>query len=62
LNELVEDGVFTSEQQRERFRSLYEREIQPPVWRHPAHRWLALGMACVTFAWIAFLFYQSLSG
>ena len=45
LLELVEDGVFDSEYQRERFRHLYEREVLKPSWRHPAHRWLAVRLA-----------------
>ncbi|MEL6106255.1 MAG: hypothetical protein AAFU85_09465 [Planctomycetota bacterium] len=61
LNELVEDGVFTTENQRERFRSLYEREIQPPHWRQPAHRMLALGVIAVSMIWLGYLFFQTLS-
>ena len=55
LLELVEDGVFDSEQQRERFRHLYEREMHRPTWRHPAHRWLLAGLLGVTSIWIAYL-------
>ena len=55
LHELVEDGVFDSEYQRERFRHLYEREVIRPSWRHPAHRWLALGCIAVASIWLAFL-------
>ena len=53
LHELVEDGVFDSEHQRERFRHLYEREVHRPSWRHPVHRWLLVGvvaMAAITLA------------
>ena len=53
LHEVVEDGVFDSEYQRERFRHLYERETHPPSWRHPAHRWLAAGVGVVTAATLA---------
>lgn len=60
LNELVEDGVFPSDHQRERFRSLYEREVQKPDWRHPAHRWLAGGMVAVSAVWLAYLVIRSL--
>jgi hypothetical protein len=50
LNELVEDGVFDSEQQRERFRALYNREVQGPTWRHAANRWLIGAIfACALF-------------
>ena len=55
LHEIVDDGVFDSEFQRERFRQLYEREVQHPSWQHPAHRWLAAGLIAVTFgcaAWV----------
>ncbi len=55
LHELVEDGVFDSEHQRERFRHLYEREIQSPSWRQPAHRWLLAGLIAVTSIWLAYL-------
>ncbi len=61
LHDLVEDGVFDSEHQRERFRHLYEREVHPPTWRHPAHRWLAAGLVAVTAIWIAYLLTRSLA-
>ena len=57
LNELVEDGVFTTEQQRERFRSLYERESFEPTFRQPAHRLLALGVVTVSLAWISYILF-----
>jgi len=55
LHELVEDGVFDSEYQRERFRHLYEREALRPSWRQPAHRWLLAGCLAIASIWIAFL-------
>ena len=61
LHELVDDGVFDSETQRERFRHLYEREVHPPSWRQPAHRWLAVGLVAVTFTWLAYLLFRILS-
>jgi len=61
LNELVEDGVFTTEHQRERFRSLYEREVQRPSWRQPAHRYLAFGVIMVSVLWLGFLWLRTLS-
>lgn len=61
LNELVEDGVFTAEKQRQRFRSLYEREIQKPDWRHPAHRLLAAGVIAVSAIWLSYLLVRTLS-
>ncbi len=48
LNELVEDGVFDSEQQRERFRMLYNREVQRPSWLRGANRWLVIGLSAAT--------------
>jgi len=53
LQELIDDGVFDSEQERDRFRSLYQQEVERPSWRQPAHRWLVAGMisvAAMTFA------------
>jgi len=60
LHELVEDGVFTTEHQRERFRSLYEREIQSPDWRQPAHRLLAAGVVAVSAIWLTYILVRSL--
>lgn len=60
LHELVEDGVFDSEDQRERFRQLYERELRRPSWRHPGHRWLAAGVLAMTLLCIAILLVKSL--
>lgn len=61
LNELVEDGVFTTETQRERFRSLYEQEVLEPDWRQPAHRLLAVGVVAVSTIWLAYLLVRSLT-
>ena len=61
LHELVEDGVFDSEHQRERFRHLYEREIHRPSWRHPAHRLLVGGMSAVASIWLAYLLVRTLA-
>jgi hypothetical protein len=55
LHELVEDGVFDCEHQRERFRHLYDREVHRPSWRHPAHQWLAAGVVAVTSICLAYL-------
>lgn len=55
LHELVEDGVFDSQEQRERFRHLYEREVRRPVWSHPAHRWLVGGVFVIAVASLAYL-------
>ena len=56
LNELVEDGVFDSEQQRERFRMLYKREVQRPSWRQGANRWLFIGLISATAISLAYWF------
>jgi hypothetical protein len=53
LCELVEDGVFDSQHQRERFRHLYEREVHRPSWRQPAHRWLLAGLIVVASVFLA---------
>ncbi len=61
LHELVDDGVFDSELQRERFRHLYEREVHPPSWRQPPHRWLAIGLVAVTVLCLSYLLVRILS-
>jgi hypothetical protein len=61
LHELVEDGVFDSESQRERFRQLYERELQRPSWRQPAHRWLIAGLVLVAAITLVIQLVQTLS-
>ncbi len=61
LHELVEDGVFDSEQQRERFRHLYERDVRRPLWNHPAHRWLAAGMVAIAAVCLIYLIVQKLA-
>ena len=61
LHELVEDGVFDSEHQLERFRHLYERELHRPSWRQPAHRWLAAGLILVTAICLAYLLVRTLA-
>ncbi|MCC9599451.1 hypothetical protein LOC67_02680 [Stieleria sp. JC731] len=60
LNELVEDGVFTNENQRDRYRSVYDREAQRPDWRHPAHRMLASGVIAMSVIWLSFQIAKSL--
>ena len=60
LHDLVEDGVFDSEYQRDRFRLLYEREVQKPSWRHPAHRWLIVGLIAIATIWLAYLIARNL--
>lgn len=57
LHELVEDGVFDSEQQRERFRMLYQREVRPPSLFRGANGMLLLGVIVITLVcclyWLA---------
>lgn len=55
LHELVEDGVFDSQHERERVRHIYERETRRPTWKHPAHRWLAAGLIAISSAWLVYL-------
>ncbi|MEM1226943.1 MAG: hypothetical protein AAGJ40_14695 [Planctomycetota bacterium] len=62
LQELVEDGVFDSASERERFRSLYNREVNAPSWQQPAHRWLVFGMAVVAVAVCAAIMMRQLVG
>lgn len=47
LHELVEDGVFDTEYERERVRQIYDG-ARRMVWSHPAHRWLAAALILVT--------------
>lgn len=61
LHELVEDGVFSTEHERNRFRHLYEREFQRPSWRQPAHRWLAAGLIAMTSVCLAYLLVRTLA-
>lgn len=61
LHELVEDGVFDSDHQRDRFRHLYEREMHKPTWRHPAHRWLLAGLIMVTSIYLTYLLVRTLT-
>ena len=60
LNELVEDGVFLTLEQRDRFESVYRREPLRPYWRHPGHRWLLAGMALVSIGWLTVLLLRNL--
>ena len=57
LNEPVQDAVFDSLAQRERFHAVYRREGLRPSWRHPAHRWLLAGVALTTGLTIAVFYF-----
>lgn len=59
LHEVIEDGVFDSEHQRERFRLLYDRVAHSVNWWHPGHRLLAAGLLLVASIWVAFLVVRS---
>lgn len=61
INELVEDHVFDSSYQREKFRNIYNRELQIPTWRHPAHRWLLAGLITVASIWLMYLLVLNLT-
>lgn len=56
LYELVQDQVFDSQHERERYRQLYERQVHRPTWGHPAHRWLLAGVIAVASVFLAYLF------
>ena len=60
LNELMEDGVFTTEHQRDRFRSFYDHEELQPSWRQPAHRFLAVGVVAVSAFWLTYILVKTL--
>jgi len=55
LHELVEDGVFDSNIERERFNTIYHREHFGSAWSSPAHRWLALVLVCLSVTVMALL-------
>lgn len=58
--ELVDDGVFDSEHQRERFHNLYRHEQTQPSWRQPAHRWLIAAVLAVAAVFLAAWLMKSL--
>ena len=55
LHELIEDAVFESDEQRDRFRQMYDQEKQNATWRHPSHRWLALGVVLMAVISLTYL-------
>lgn len=61
LHELVEDAVFESEGERDRFQALYYQQSEAPSWRHPAHRWLLVGMICVAVVALSVLMMKKLT-
>jgi hypothetical protein len=50
LHELADCGVFDSTDERQRFYSVYRQGHFTGSLRHPAHRWLAIGMLLVAIA------------
>ncbi|TWT65139.1 hypothetical protein [Allorhodopirellula solitaria] len=50
IQEIVEDGVFDTAGERERFRHLYNREVNSPSWRQPANRLLLAALIAMTAA------------
>ena len=62
LHELVEDGVFDAEDQRDRFRHVYRGHTPQPSWRQTPHRWLMAAMAAVTTIFLAYLALHGLPG
>ena len=61
LMDLVDDGVFDSDQARGQVRKLYLAEGSPPSWRHPAHRYLAFALGTVGIGYAAFVASQYFS-
>ncbi|QDV64898.1 hypothetical protein [Crateriforma conspicua] len=61
LLELIDDGVFESEHQRERFRNLYENDYERPSWQQPQHRWLAAGLMTTSALTLVYLLFRYLS-
>ena len=61
LLEIIEDGVFDSDSQRQRFRDLYDQEQRPVHWRHPIHQWLLAGLVMAATILLAYLFVRSLT-
>lgn len=55
LQELIEDGVFDSPDQRDRFREIYHRIPSRFSWRHPSIRMLVAGTFGVAAAYLAYV-------
>jgi len=60
LHELLEDAVFESEDQRARYRQMYDDEKQKSAWQHPSHRWLALGVVLMAVISLTYLMIATL--
>lgn len=60
LNEVVEDAVFDTAAERDRYELVYQRRSAGPTWRHPAHLWILAGMVLMGVAWVAMLLLRKL--
>ncbi|MEM9589455.1 MAG: hypothetical protein AAGA03_19390 [Planctomycetota bacterium] len=61
LQELVEDGVFDSEYERDRFRRLYDQEMRGPNTAQPAHRWLVAGLIVSTMVTLGLVLFRTVN-
>lgn len=55
LMDLIDDGVFDSDQARAQVRRMYLAEGTKPTWKHPGHRYLLVGVVTMGAAYAAFL-------
>lgn len=58
LHEMVEDGIFEADDQRDRFRHIYRGHAPRPSWSQPVRRWtlaFAAAMIGILIAYAAFL-------
>jgi len=60
LNEVVDDSIFLTPDQRNRFEEVYRREPAKPNWRHPAHLWLLAGVVLLATGYLSVLLLQKL--
>ena len=55
LHELVEDGVFESPHERDRFLEIYHHVPNRRVWNHPSMRLLGAGMCIVAVSYLVYI-------
>ena len=58
LHEMVEDGIFEADDQRDRFRHIYRGHAPRPSWTQPVRRWtlaFAAAMIGILIAYAAYL-------
>lgn len=60
MHEIEHDGVFETEQKRERFRQDYSFELARPAWRQPAHRWFLAGLIAMIVGLLLAMFVSEL--